>query len=174
MEPDMNCETVEHNLRAYLDEELTASLKTGLAGHLSGCPACTQKLALLKDTKALFQKLGPRTTTTDFEPQLNEKLRKLDIRMSTHSFIRFFLDKLLPYKSPVLAPAAGLAAILILAAVIAVNLRNQRGADNFVESYFTDRSPYCQALTDKHDIFTNDNQIAGTDRCTWSGCAGRS
>ena len=166
----MNCETAARHLRAYIDDELETGHSAALAGHLSGCAACARKLALMKATKASFQGLGPKATTADFELRLKEKLSGLRTGEAHHTFLRSFLDKILSYKGPVLAPATSLVAVFILTAVLGITLRHRHSADSIVESYFAGRTPYYQALSDRHEIPENAASAYGEDRCAWSGC----
>ncbi len=44
----MKCQDVERTLTSYLDDEVSAAERAGVAAHLAGCPACAGELAALR------------------------------------------------------------------------------------------------------------------------------
>jgi anti-sigma factor RsiW len=55
----MKCKQAESLLSAYADAELTGQLQDAVAVHLSGCPACTARLAGIKADRELLQSIRP-------------------------------------------------------------------------------------------------------------------
>jgi predicted anti-sigma-YlaC factor YlaD len=52
----MDCKIVQHNLFAYLDDELRPDIKRDVEAHLSGCDSCKQLLANFLSVETIIEK----------------------------------------------------------------------------------------------------------------------
>lgn len=55
----MNCRRIQHLLSAYLDRELRPGREASVRTHLEACPACRERLALLRRAASLLDQPAP-------------------------------------------------------------------------------------------------------------------
>ena len=72
----MKCESVRHNLSAYLDGELEPSVRARIEQHLAGCEACRTELAQLKETVGLVASLPRVEAPEAFLEEINDRLAR--------------------------------------------------------------------------------------------------
>ena len=154
----MKCEETEHQLRAYLDGEVEADLRRVLKVHLSGCPTCARKLALLGKAAALFRGLPLSAAPAGFDAELEVKLRGLGTRRSVWPDLFDF------FGARRWALAAVAAIVLLLFGISSLVFRKHEAPDRYAEAFFAGRRPYYAVTA---DLSVQDTVPLGPGRCLW-------
>lgn len=74
-ENHMNCDWVQENLEAYLDQELTAAEAAGLESHVALCSTCAAELALARQVQLELQSLPQQRCPDEVVARVLEQSR---------------------------------------------------------------------------------------------------
>jgi anti-sigma factor RsiW len=82
----MNCKTVQSNLSAYLDRELSGDEMLQIRSHLSTCPDCREEEQDLRSLKALLGGVRAAEPTADFERRLSSVIHQAKTQQTTRAW----------------------------------------------------------------------------------------
>lgn len=71
----MNCEQVQRDLSAWLDDELDELRRLELERHLAGCSSCQRRADLLRTSRDALMAIGPEPAPPQFEDLLRHRLQ---------------------------------------------------------------------------------------------------
>ena len=72
----MDCQTVKQELVAFLDNEVSATLKAQIEAHLKGCPDCAQEMRALQASWQMLDRNLPPAPGPDFTSSVMNRIRQ--------------------------------------------------------------------------------------------------
>lgn len=72
----MDCQTVKQELVAFLDNEVSATLKGQIEGHLKGCPDCALEMRALQASWQMLDRNLPPAPGPDFTASVMSRIRQ--------------------------------------------------------------------------------------------------
>jgi len=99
----MNCNDVQQQIKAYLDEELTGRRDAeAISSHIKSCPSCSKEATLLSRTWEMLLELPGPETVPDLVPATLSRIGE----EADASFLQRFSRWLLPIPAPAFAAIA--------------------------------------------------------------------
>ncbi len=113
----MDCQTIKQELVAFLDNEVSATLKAQIEAHLKGCPGCAQEMRALQASWQMLDRSLPPVPGEGFTASVMNRIRQTP--ESSAELKPIWAEKFLPS----LIAAAVILVVLLMGLLVSGHLR---------------------------------------------------